>query len=110
MGMISSFEQLKEQFIAHFLSSRPQNYGSNYLKTIRKKDDESMREYFERFDEAILQCPMVPQESILSAVQEGLRPSQFLHKISRKMPKTSAELKIKAFSHASANKYIKGKK
>ena len=69
-----------------------------------------MREYLERFDEAGLQCLMVSQESILLVVQEGLRPSQFLHKISRKMPKTYAELKIKAFSHASADEYIKGKK
>ena len=69
-----------------------------------------MREYLEWFDEAILQCPMVSQENILSAVQEGLRPSQFLHKISRKMPKTYAELNIKVFFHASANEYIKGKK
>ena len=53
---------------------------------------------------------MISQESILSVVQEGLRPSQFLHKISRKMSKIYVELKIKAFSHASANKYIKGKK
>ena len=30
--------------------------------------------------------------------------------MSRKMPKTYAELKIKAFSHASADEYIKGKK
>ena len=52
----------------------------------------------------------VSQESILSAIQEGLRPSQFLHKISRKIPKTYVELKIKAFSHASADEYIKGKK
>ena len=52
----------------------------------------------------------VSQESILSAIQEGLRPSQFLHKISRKMPKTYVVLKIKAFSHASADEYIKGKK
>ena len=69
-----------------------------------------MREYLERFDEVVLQCPMVSQESILSAVQEGLRPNQFLHKISRKMPKTYAELKIKALSHASADEYMKGKK
>ena len=53
---------------------------------------------------------MVSQDSILSAVQEGLRPSQFLHKISRKMPKTYMELKIKGFSHASTDEYIKGKK
>ena len=53
---------------------------------------------------------MVSQESILSSVHEGLKPSQFLHKISRKMPKTYAELKIKAFSHASANEYMKSKK
>ena len=68
-----------------------------------------MREYLEWFDEAILQCPMVLQESILSTIQEGLQPSQFLHKISRKMPKTYVELKIKAFSHASADEYVKGK-
>ena len=53
---------------------------------------------------------MVSQENILSTVQDGLRPSQFLHKISRKIPKTYTELKIKAFPHASADKYIKGKK
>ena len=53
---------------------------------------------------------MVSQESILSAVQEGLKPSQFLHKISRKVPKTYAELKIKVFSHASTDEYLKGKK
>ena len=109
-GTISSFEQLKKQFIAQFLSSRSQNYGSKYMKTIRQKDDESMREYLERFDEAILQCPMVSQESILSVVQEGLRPSQFLYKISWKMSKTCAELKFKAFSHASTDEDIKGKK
>ena len=80
------------------------------MKTIRQKDDESMREYLERFDEAILQCPMVSQESILSAVQEGLKSSQFLHKISREMPKTYVELKIKAFSHASMDEYMKSKK
>ena len=69
-----------------------------------------MREYLERLHEAVLQCPMVSQESILLVVQEGIRPSQFLHKILRKMPKIYAELKIKAFSHALADEYIKGKK
>ena len=69
-----------------------------------------MREYLERFDEAVLQCPMISQESILSAVQEGLKPSQFLHKISRKMPKTYVELKIKAFSHASSDEYIRARR
>ena len=69
-----------------------------------------MREYLEWFDELVLQCPMVSQEIILSVIQERLWPSQFLHKISRKMPKTYAKLKMKAFSHASANEYIKGKK
>ena len=53
---------------------------------------------------------MVSQENILSAVQKGLKLSQFLHNISRKMPKTYAELKIKAFLHASADEYMKGKK
>ena len=69
-----------------------------------------MNEYLERFDEAVLQCPMVSQESILSVIQEGLRLSQFLHMISRKMSKTYAELKIKAFSHASVDEYMKDKK
>ena len=67
-GTVSNFEQLEEQFIAQFLSSHPQNRESNYLKTIRQKEWESLREYLERFDEAVLQCPMVSQESILSAV------------------------------------------
>ena len=53
---------------------------------------------------------MVSEEGILSAIQEGLQPSQFLDKISRKMPKTYPELKIKAFSHALIDEYIKGKK
>ena len=53
---------------------------------------------------------MVSQESILSTVQEGLKPSQFLHKISRKMPKIYAELKIKAFSYALVDENVKGKK
>ena len=53
---------------------------------------------------------MASQESILSVVQEGLRPSQFLHKISRKMLKTYVEFKIKEFSYTSADEYIKGNK
>ena len=67
-GTVTNFEQLKEQFKAQFLSSRPQNCGSNYLKTIRQKDGESMREYLEQFDEAVMLSPMVSQESILSTV------------------------------------------
>ena len=69
-----------------------------------------MKEYLKRFDEVVLLCPMVSQKSILLVIQEGPRPSQFLQKISRKMPKTYAELKIKAFFHTSADEYIKGKK
>ena len=37
-GTVTSFKQLKEQFITQFLSSRPQNWGSNHLKTIFQKD------------------------------------------------------------------------
>ena len=47
---------------------------------------------------------------MLSVVQESLKQSQFLHKICRKMPKTYAEFKIKAFSHASADEYIRARK
>ena len=36
--------------------------------------------------------------------------ANFFIKIPEKMPKTYAELKIKAFSHASVDEYIKGKK
>ena len=53
---------------------------------------------------------MVSQECMLSAIQKGLQPSQFLYKISRKMPKTYAELKIKAFSHTLVDEYIKDKR
>ena len=59
VGTITNFEHLKEQFFAQFLSSQPQNRGSNYLTTIRQKDRESMSKYLERFDEAVLHCPMV---------------------------------------------------
>ena len=52
-GTITNFKQLNKQFIAQFLSSRPQNCGSNYFKTIHQKGEESMTEYLERFDEAV---------------------------------------------------------
>ena len=42
---ITSFKQLKEQFIVQFLSSQPQNRGSNYFKTFCQKDGESIREH-----------------------------------------------------------------
>ena len=69
-----------------------------------------MREYLEWFDEAILLCLMVSQESTPSTIQERLKPSQFLDKISRKMLKMYVELKIKAFSHALVDEYINDEK
>ena len=76
IGTISSFKQLQEQFITQFLSFRPQNHWSNYLKTISQKDGESIREYLERFDEAVLQVSHgLPREHPISHSRRTLTMS-----------------------------------
>lgn len=73
LSSVKYFDQLYEVFVTQFLRSRVQKSGSNYLKSIRQKVDELLKDYLERFDATMLEWPDV--EKLRSANKFNGLPS-----------------------------------
>ncbi|KAL0421069.1 UNVERIFIED_CONTAM: hypothetical protein Slati_3129800 [Sesamum latifolium] len=100
-GMVKTFEQLSQRFLHHFAINKRYPKTASYLFTIVQHEHEGLREYVQRFSEAILEVPHVSPELLASIMQQNLRSSRFKESISGKPPATKEELL------ARAEKYIR---
>ena len=53
-GLIHNFQQLSSQFRSHFIANRKTERDCSYLFSIKKKKDESLKDYVMRFNRAKL--------------------------------------------------------
>ncbi|KAL0313129.1 UNVERIFIED_CONTAM: hypothetical protein Sradi_5712200 [Sesamum radiatum] len=68
-GTISSLEQLTKRFLHHFSMKKAPKTAA-FLFTIRQKENESLRDYMQRFVEAVHEVPHVNHELLASIVQQ----------------------------------------
>ncbi|KAL0308014.1 UNVERIFIED_CONTAM: hypothetical protein Scaly_2963300 [Sesamum calycinum] len=87
-----SFEQLSQRFLHHFAINKRDPKTASYLFTVTQREHESLREYVQRFSEAVLEVPHVNQELLASIMQQNLRMGRFHESIARKPPATLDEL------------------
>lgn len=59
---------------------------------MRRKDDESLRSYIQRFCQVRHTIPCIPAHAVVYAFRNGVRHNRMLEKIASKEPKTTAEL------------------
>ncbi|KAJ0984602.1 hypothetical protein J5N97_002958 [Dioscorea zingiberensis] len=74
---ISSFEELSELFVGHFVSSKKQRKTSVMLMRIKQHKGESLRSYIHRFNMEMLEVPDLDQTFAVVALMEGVRRSPF---------------------------------
>ncbi|KAL0448065.1 UNVERIFIED_CONTAM: hypothetical protein Slati_1934400 [Sesamum latifolium] len=59
---IESFEQLSQRFLHHFSINKRYPKIASYLFTIMQQEQESLRDYMQRFSEAVLEVPHLNHE------------------------------------------------
>ena len=63
---------MSHQFVAHFVSSRRPQKGSESLINIKQREGESIRAYINRFNVAALEVRNLDQSIAMAALKGGL--------------------------------------
>ncbi|KAL0431920.1 UNVERIFIED_CONTAM: hypothetical protein Sradi_0818000 [Sesamum radiatum] len=67
-----------------------------FLFTIRQKEIEPLRDYMQRFVEAVHEVPHVNHELLVSIIQQNLSPGRFKESIAGKPPSTMEDLLMRS--------------
>ncbi|KAL0384965.1 UNVERIFIED_CONTAM: hypothetical protein Sradi_2890800 [Sesamum radiatum] len=70
-----------------------------FLFTIRQKENESLRDYMQRFVEAVHEVPHVNYELLASIIQQNLLLGRFKESIAGKPPRTMEDLLMQSQKH-----------
>ncbi|KAK4394080.1 hypothetical protein Sango_1878800 [Sesamum angolense] len=81
IGSIDNFEQLSQRFLHHFAINKRYPKTASYLFTVVQREQESLRDYVQRFSEAVLEVPHVNSELLASIMQQNLRRGRFRESI-----------------------------
>ncbi|KAL0364157.1 UNVERIFIED_CONTAM: hypothetical protein Sangu_0513300 [Sesamum angustifolium] len=95
-GTIGSFEQLYQRFLHHFAINKRYPKTALYLFTMIQLEHESLRDYVQRFSEAVMEVPHVNPELLASIMQQNLRMGRFHESIAGKPLATLDELLVRA--------------
>ncbi|KAL0416697.1 UNVERIFIED_CONTAM: hypothetical protein Slati_3501600 [Sesamum latifolium] len=106
---IENFEQLSQHFLHHFSINKRYPKIASYLFTIIQQEQESLRDYVQRFSEAVLEVPHLNHELLASILQQGLRRGRFRESIAGKPPTTLDELLKRAAKYIHIKEALKPK-
>ena len=87
-GTIFSFDQMSHQFVAHFVSNRRPQRGSESLINIKQKEGESIRTYVNRFNAAALEVRNLDQSVAMADLKSGLQKNDLLFFLEKNIPGT----------------------
>ena len=108
-GTILSFDQMSQQFAAHFVSSKRPRRGSDSLLAIRQKEGEPIRAYVTRFNAAALEVRNLDQSVAMAALKGGLQKNDLLFSLEKKYPRDFADMLARAESYARAEEAFEAK-
>ncbi|KAK4397227.1 hypothetical protein Sango_1559300 [Sesamum angolense] len=83
-GTISSLEQLTQRFLHHFSMNKRVPKTAAFLFTIRQRENEPLRDYMQRFIEAVHEVTHINHELLASIIQQNLLPERFKESIAGK--------------------------
>ncbi|KAL0291121.1 UNVERIFIED_CONTAM: hypothetical protein Scaly_2649100 [Sesamum calycinum] len=95
-GTISSLEQLTQRFLHHFSMNKRVPKTAAFLFTIRQRENEPLRDYMQRFIEAVHEVPHINHELLASIIQQNLLPGRFKESIAGKPPSTMEDLLMRS--------------
>ena len=95
-GSISSYEQLKEEFLARFAIARTRKKDVSYLWTVKQGKTESLKKYIDRYTKSASKVEGFTESKAITNLCEGLQDGELLKSVVRKAPKTLAEFLAQA--------------
>ncbi|KAK1401684.1 hypothetical protein POM88_001289 [Heracleum sosnowskyi] len=98
---IGSFKELSKAFINQFVSGRVHEKSSASLMGIRQGENESLREYINRFTKEALKVPDLEDKVAMIALQQGTTDDHFKRSLAKHPPESMLTLQDRA------DKYIK---
>ncbi|KAL0313588.1 UNVERIFIED_CONTAM: hypothetical protein Sradi_5758100 [Sesamum radiatum] len=107
--IIENFKQLSQRFLHHFSINKRYSKTASYLFTIIQQEQESLRDYVQRFSEAVLEVPHLNHELLASILQQGLRRGRFRESIAGKPPTTLDQLLKRAAKYIRIEEALKHK-
>ncbi|GFZ09774.1 hypothetical protein Acr_21g0003730 [Actinidia rufa] len=109
-GTIDSFGDLSRLFVANFMSCRNRQKNASHLFTIHQKENESLKEFVKRFNQAILEVKDPSDKVIIMAMMEGLRPGPLFDSLSKNVLETLYALQSKADKYIAAEELAEAKR
>ncbi|GFZ08175.1 hypothetical protein Acr_19g0011120 [Actinidia rufa] len=109
-GTIDSFGDLSRLFLANFMSCRNRQKNASHLFTIHQKENESLKEFVKRFNQAILEVEDPSDKVIIMAMMEGLRPGPLFDSLSKNVPENLSALQSKADKYIAAEELAEAKR
>ena len=73
VGSISSWDEMREHFVANFQSTRDRPPAAGDLRRIKQQPGETLQKYIQRFNSVRLKIPKVTDEAIISVFSDGVR-------------------------------------
>ncbi|KAL0406371.1 UNVERIFIED_CONTAM: hypothetical protein Slati_3951000 [Sesamum latifolium] len=89
---IESFEWLSQHFLHHFSINKRYPKTASYLFTVVQQEQESLRDYVQRFSKAMSEVPRLNHELLENILQQGLHRGRFRKSIAGKPPATLDDL------------------
>lgn len=91
-GTIGNLEQLTQRFLHQFSINKKYPKTAAYLFTVIQKEGEGLREYVQRFTQAVHEVPHVNHDLLAGIMQQNLRHRKFKESIAGKPPNSLEEL------------------
>nr|XP_023879434.1 uncharacterized protein LOC111991855 [Quercus suber] len=93
---IDNFEQLSNTFLHHFIRGQCPKRLVDHLLTIRQGEKETLRSYMKCFTRETLEVDEANDKVQLTTFKVGLRSREFVASLAKNLPKTMAEMLLKA--------------
>ncbi|KAL0411855.1 UNVERIFIED_CONTAM: hypothetical protein Slati_3775200 [Sesamum latifolium] len=91
-GGIETFEQLLQKFTFHFASKMKQKQSATYLFNIRQKEDESLNNFIDRFNNETLKIQDLRIDMMVSILIHGLKKGPLASALARDPPEDVEQL------------------
>ena len=90
---VDNFRDLSEAFVGQYLCSAQHKQNISTLQNIKMQENESLREFVKRFDQAVLQVEAYSMDVVLQIFKRSICPSTpFFESLAKKPPTTMDDL------------------
>ncbi|GFZ11313.1 hypothetical protein Acr_22g0007110 [Actinidia rufa] len=109
-GTIDSFGDLSRLFVINFMSCRNRQKNASHLFTVHQKENESLKDFVKRFNQAVLEVKDPSDKVIIMAMMEGLRLGPLFDSLSKNVPETLSALQSKADKYIATKELAEAKR